>query len=327
MPPRSPVTIDRFVPVLTVIRADVDAAARTGTPGCVLAPITAIGGAVLLAYGFTWDPGWYRDPATLAGLAAYVVAVSLVWMVGRWWATPAATIAERSMRRLESDVLQPLVDEMRPGARYAARAEAPQDTLARSRLVRDAPFTSGNQIRWCTSNLALEMFEVESIVRSSGEVSTTDRYFVGLLAWADLPTHEEDFYVLVRSRHEFAHQVAGPREGTALDGFAVTDHYHVASNWEPYARAVCTPEVQEHLLRLALEGIWVQASVADGRVWVGIEADKDTWFMRYPAWGYFLLRALDDGHAAALEQHLTIVDDVATALARAVAAWESRASS
>ncbi len=291
MPPRSPVTIDRFVPTLTVIRADVDAAARAATPGCVLTTITAIGGAVLLAYGFTWDPGWYRDPATLAGLAAYVVAVSLVWKVGIWWATPAATIAERSMRRLESDVLQPLVAEMRPGARYEPRAEAPQDTLARSRLVGEAPFTSRNQICWRTSDLALEMFELKSIKESSGEFSSTRRSFEGLLAWADLPTHQDDFYVLVRSRHEFAHQVAGPRESAAL------------------------------------EGIWVQASIADGRVWVGIDADKNTWFLGYPNCGYRFPQALDDGHVAGLEQHLTIVEDVATALARAVGAWESRASS
>ncbi len=321
-----PVTIDRFAPLLTAIRADMNAGASAAAPGCVFVLLAAIGGAVLLTYQFTWDTGWHTDPATLGGLVAYAVAVWLVWKVGMWWATPASVTAEQALRRLETDVLQPLVADMRPDARYAARAVAPTRTLVRSHLVRDAPFTSGNQIRWRTGDLAFEMFELESVVTNSGQdFSTTSRYFVGLLAWADLPTRDDDFHVLVRSRHEFANQVAGPGESAALDGFAVNEHYRVVSNWEPFARAVCTPEVQERLLQLAREGVWVHASVADGRVWVGIEADQATWFLGYPTFGFRLLGALDNAHAVELEQRLTIVDDVATALARGVTALQSRA--
>ena len=326
MPFRPPATIDRFAPVLSAIRADMNAGARAAAPGCVLVLLAAIAGAVLLTYQFTWDTGWHTDPATLGGLVAYAVTVWLVWKVGMWWARPAAATAEQALRRLETDVLQPLVAEMRLGARYAARAAAPKRTLTRSLLVRDAPFTSGNQIRWRTGDLALEMCELESIVTSSGQdFSTTSRYFVGMLAWADLPTRDDDFRVLVRSRHEFANQVAGPGESAALDGFALNEHYRVVSNWEPFARAVCTPQVQERLLQLAREGVWVHASVADGRVWVGIEQDRDTWFLGYPTLGFRLLGALDNGHVAALEQHLTIVDDVATALAHAVPGLQSHA--
>lgn len=326
MPFRAPATLDRFAPTLTAIRADMNAGARAGAPGCVLVLLAAIGGAVLLTYQFTWDTGWHTDPATLGGLAAYAVTVWLVWKVGMWWATPAAATAEGALRRLESEVLQPLVADLRPGARYTARAQAPKRTLTRSHLVRDAPFTSGNQIRWRTGDLAFEMFELESIVTGSGQdFSTTQRYFVGLLAWADQPTRDDDFHVLVRSRHEFTNQVAGPGESAALDGLAVNEHYRVVSNWEPFGRAVCTPQVQERLLQLAREGVWVHASVADGRVWVGIEQDRDTWFLGYPTFGFRLLRALDNGHVAALERHLTIVDGLATALAHAVAGLQSRA--
>ncbi|MEP7119267.1 MAG: hypothetical protein ABI880_16895 [Acidobacteriota bacterium] len=328
MPFRAPVTIDRFAPALTAIRADMNAGASAAAPGCVLVLVTAVGGAGLLVYQFTWDPGWHTDPATLGALVAYAVTVWLVWRAGMWWATPAATAAEGSLRRLESEVLQPLVAGMRPGARYSARAEAPKRTLERSHLVRDAPFPSGNQIRWRAGDLAFEMFELESVVTSSGQdFSNTDRYFAGQMAWADLPERDDDFHVLVRSRHEFAHQVAGPGESAALDGFVVDEHYRVVSNWEPFARAVCTPQVQEHLLLLARQGLWVHASVADGRVWVGIETDQGTWFLGYPTFGFKLLRALDNAHLAALEQHLTIVEDVATALAAAVAAWNARAGS
>ena len=312
--------------MLAAISADMNAGARAGAPGCVLVLLAAIGGAVLLIYQFTWDPGWHTDPATLGGLVAYAVTVSLVWKVGMWWATPAAATAERALGRLETDVLQPLVAELRPGARYAARAVAPKRTLVRSHLVRDAPFTSGNQIRWRTGDLAFEMFELESIVTSSGQdFSTTSRYFVGMLAWADLPTRDDDFHVFVRSRHEFPNQVAGPGESAALDGLAVNAHYRVVSNWEPFARAVCTPQVQERLLQLAREGVSVHASVADGRVWVGIEQDRDTWFLGYPTLGFRLLRALGNEHVAALALHLTVVEDLATALAQAVAALQSRA--
>ncbi len=327
MPFTPPPTIARFAPAIAAIRADMNAGVRAAAPGCGLVLLAALGGAALLTYQFTWDTGWHRDPTTLAALTAYGAVLWLAWKAGSWWATPGAAVAEQAMRRLETDVLQPLLADLRPGARYAARAVAPKRTLTRSQLVRAAPFTSGNQIRWRSGDLSFELFEVESIVTgsTSQDQSTTERYFVGLLAWADLPPRDNDFQLIVRSRHEFPNQVAGPGEGTALDGFAVNDHYRVVSNWEPFARAVCTPQLQERLLGLARERTWVHAAVADGRVWVGIEVDKNPWFLGYPTFAFRLLGALDDAHAGELDRQLAIVEDLATELARAVAALQSRA--
>ena len=184
MPFPQPPTVDRFTATLASIQADLDTGARAGAPGCILVVIAAIGGLVALSYGFEWNSGWETDPATLAGIAAYLVIVWLVWKAGTWWAAPGANVGEAAIARLETDVLQPLIGAIRPGARYVAKAEAPKRTFERSRMIKNAAFTSANQIRWRSGDLDFEMFEIESIVLNDSPPN--DRYFVGFLAWTDL---------------------------------------------------------------------------------------------------------------------------------------------
>lgn len=312
-------SLDRFAPILDGIRRDMDAGAKAGAPGCVLVLVAAIGGAIALACAFTWNAGWETDPVVLASLAGYAAAVWAVWKAGSRWAAPAAAVAERASRRIETDVLQPLIADLRPGARYTAAATAAHGTLERSHITSDRPCRSANQVCWRAGDLDLEMFEMESVVTSDSP--GRDRYFIGLLAWTERPDVGDDLYAVVRSRREFPDSATARGEKDAFDGFAVDSDYRVISNFEPFARAVCTPRLQDVLLQLAAEGRVVHAAVAGRRVWVGIEAENEAWFRRYPQWTLTLLNALDTAHVADLERQIEIVETLATELARAARAY------
>lgn len=314
-------SIDRFAPILEGILRDMNAGAKAGAPGCVLVLVTLVGGAIALAYAFTWNSGWETDPVVLASLAGYVAAVWLVWKAGARWAAPEATVALGATQRLETEVLQPLIADMRRGARYTASTTAPADTLERSRLAQDRPFKSANQICWRAGDLELEMFEVDALETSSDSPGY-DRHFLGMLAWTDVPEVGDDLYVVIRSRHEFANSLPIRGESSTLDGFAVDPDYRVISNFAPFAQAICTARLQDSLRQLAAEGRYVHVAVANRAVWVGIEVPSDAWFRRYPQWTFTLLRVLDNAHAADLERQLDIVETLATEAARAVRAYE-----
>lgn len=316
---RPAAAIDRFQPALEQIRKDMDAAARAGAPGCTLVVVTAIAGAMALVYAFEWNPGWETDPAVLASLAGYVAAVWGVWKLGSRWAAPAAAVAARASQRLGIDVLQPLIADIRPGARYVAAATAPPGTLDRSRLTIDWPFKSANQICWRAGGLDMEIFDIECVETSDSP--GRDRYFLGLLARASLPELDDDLHVVVRSRVEFSGSVPIRGEHGALDGFAVDGEYRVISNFAPFAHAVCTPRLQQDLQRVAAEGRCVHVAIANRAVWVGIEVDTDSWFRRYPLWTSTLLRDLDNAHASDLQRQIEIVESLASEAARAARAY------
>jgi hypothetical protein len=182
-------------------------------------------------------------------------------------------------------------------------------------MIKAAAFTSANQIRWRRGDLDFEMFEIESIV--SNDSPPDDRYFVGCLAWTELSNAGPDLTLVVRSRHEFRYAVPAPHESTALSGFAIDSHYRVISNWEPFARAACTPSLQERLLRIANEGICVHVALADGRAWVGVEVENDAWFRGYPTWFSRLPETLDNDHVALLARQIAVVEELGIELANA----------
>lgn len=314
MPFTAGAAFDRTAPAREAIRRDLDAGARAGTPGCLLIVVTAVGGALALAYAARWDGDWYLELPTVTGLLAYVAALWLVWKAGAWWAGSAPDVARAAERRLGTDVLQPIVAALRPGARYTADARAPARTLEHSRMVTWAPFESANHIRWQAGPLTLELFAVEAVLTSDSP--GFDRHFRGLLAWAEV-ARDDDMYVVFRARQTFPNTVAAPHEQTALEGFRVDRAFRVISNWEPFARSVCTPALQAVLLAAADEGHCLHAAIASGRVWVGLESERHTWFHDYPASALRLLDALDDAHVARLAATLDLIDRVASALATA----------
>lgn len=204
---------------IAAIRADMNTAARAGAPGCLATVAVAIVGAWALLRVSDWHPDWWREPATLAALAAYPLALWGTWKIGFSFAAPESARAEQAWARLVDDVMPKVMASLRPGARFDPRTAAPRDYLERSRLARWALMTSGNHLRWTAHDLALECYAIDCVVRDDS--ASVDRHFVGLLARAPLPELDHDFHVVVKSRRTFDQQVPAPAESAAITGFGL----------------------------------------------------------------------------------------------------------
>ena len=299
------------------IRAEMNTAARAGAPGCLATVVVAIIGAWTLLRVSDWNPGWWQEPATMAALVAYPVALWATWKVGASFASPESTRAEAAWNRLVTQIVPTVMATLRPGARFDARAEAPRDYLERSRFSRWALMTSGNHLRWTAHGLALECYAIQCVTRDDS--ASVDRHFVGLLAHAPLPELDHDFHVVVKSRRTFEQQVPAPHESAAITGFELDADYLVITNWEPFARAVLTSEVQRALRAGAADGPVTHVSVANGGVWVGVE-DEQHWFGDFPTFSFTFIEHLDDAHVAALAARLDRIDALAGTVAAAVRA-------
>ena len=302
---------------IAAIRAEMNTAARAGAPGCLATVVVAIVGAWTLLRVSNWNPDWWREPATLAALAAYPVALWATWKIGASFAAPESTRAEAAWARLVSEIVPAVMAALRPGARFDARAEAPRDYLERSRFSRWALMTSGNHLRWTAHGLALECYAIQCVTRDDS--ASVDRHFVGLLAHAPIADLAHDFHVVVKSRRTFDQQVPAPHESAALTGFDLDPDYLVITNWEPFARAVLTSEVQRVLRDGAADGPVSHVSVANGGVWVGLE-DERHWFGDFPTFSFTFIDALDDARVAALAARLDRIDALAGTVAAAVRA-------
>lgn len=306
-----------FASTIAGIRAEMDTAARAGAPGCLAVVVVAVAGAWGLLRVSDWNPDWWQEPATLAALVAYPVALWITWKIGASFAAPETTRAEQAWARLVDDVMPAVMASLRPGARFDARAEAPREYLEHSRLARWALMTSGNRLQWSTGDLALECYAIQCVTRDDS--ASVDRHFVGLLARAPLPEVDHDFHVVVKSRRQFDQQVPAPAESAAITGFDLDPDYRVITNWEPFARAVLTPEVQRALRAAAADDPVTHVSVAHGAVWVGVE-DERHWFGDFPTFSFTFIETLTDQHLAALAARLDRIDALADGMARAVRA-------
>lgn len=311
-PPLAP-----FAATIAGIRAEMNTAAKAGAPGCVSVVVVAIAGAWALIRVSDWNPDWWQEPATLAALVAYPVALWATWKIGASFAAPESARAEQAWARLVDDIMPKVMASLRPGARFDARAEAPRDYLEHSRLARWALMTSGNHLRWTAHDLALEGYAIQCVVRDDS--ASVDRLFVGLLARAPLPALDHDFHVVVKSRRLFDQQVPAPHEDSAIGGFDLDPDYRVITNWEPFARAVLTPDVQRALRAVAADDPVTHVSVANGAIWVGVE-DERHWFGDFPTFSFTFIDALTDAHVATLAARLDRIDALADVLARAVRA-------
>ncbi len=303
------------VATITAIRAEMNTAARAGAPGCLATVVVAIIGAWTLLRVSDWNPGWWQEPATLAALAAYPLALWGTWKIGFSFAAPESARAEQAWARFVDDVMPKVMATLRPGARFEPRAEAPRDYLERSRFARWALMTSGNHLQWTAHGLALECYAIQCVTRDDS--ASVDRHFVGLLARAPVSALAHDFHVVVKSRRTFDQQVPAPHESAALTGFDLDPDYLVITNWEPFARAVLTSEVQRALRTGAADGPVTHVSVANGGVWVGVE-DEQHWFGDFPTFSFSFIEHLDDAHVAALAARLDRIDALAGVVARAV---------
>ena len=311
-PPLAP-----FTTTIAGIRAEMNTAAKAGAPGCVAVVAVALAGAWGLLRVANWNDDWWREPATLASLVAYPIALWIVWKVGASFAAPETARAEQAWARLVDEVMPAVLATLRPGARFDARATAPRDYLERSRLSRAASMTTGNQLRWRAQDLDLECYAIHCVERGDGP--GVDRYFIGLLARTAVAGFIDDFHVVAKSRRRFPDQVPAPHEDTAIAGFDLDADYRVISNWEPFARAVLTPDVQRALRAVAADGPVTHVSVANGAVWIGVE-DERPWFADFPQFSFGFIDALDDAHVAALGERLDRIDRLAAIVAAAVRA-------
>lgn len=307
---------------IAAIRAEMNTAARAGAPGCLATVVVAIIGAWTLLRVSDWNPGWWQEPATLAALAAYPLALWGTWRIGFSFAAPESARAEQAWARFVDDVMPKVMATLRPGARFEPRAEAPRDYLERSRFARWALMTSGNHLQWTAHGLALECYAIQCVTRDDS--ASVDRHFVGLLARAPVSALAHDFHVVVKSRRTFDQQVPAPAESAAIAGFELDPDYLVITNWEPFARAVLTPDVQRALRAIAHDGPVTHVAVADGAVWVGVE-DERLWFGDFPTFSFTFIEHLDDARVAALAARLDRIDALAGTLAAAVRAQAATA--
>ncbi|MFN7976690.1 MAG: hypothetical protein U0P30_01050 [Vicinamibacterales bacterium] len=319
MPFSSP-TLAPHAATIAGIRAEMNIAARAGAPGCVAVIAVAIAGAWGLLRVSDWNPDWWHEPATLAALAGYPVALWITWKIGASFAAPETTRAEQAWARLVDEIMPAVMASLRPGARFDARAEAPREYLEHSRLSRWALMTSGNRLQWSTDDLALECYAIHCVTRDDS--ASVDRHFVGLLARAPLRELDHDFHVVVKSRRQFDQQVPAPAESAAITDFDLDPDYRVITNWEPFARAVLTSDVQRALRAVAADDPVTHVSVAHGAVWVGVE-DERHWFVDFPRFSFTFIDSLNDAHLAALAARLDRIDALAGLLARAVRAQAS----